>query len=136
MWQFMPFTARQMIHPTKTELWSDPLLQTRAAARMLIIYRSMLPDWSTTVTAYNSGPGRLSRLVRKHRTKSVGKLTEVQDPTGLGFAGKNFYAQFLSANISEAYRRDIFPLRKPEDEDLQVAFTRPRDFGRRFRTAH
>lgn len=135
MWQFMPYTARQMIHSTNSELWSDPLLQTRAAARMLIIYRSMLPDWSTTVTAYNSGPGRLSRLVRKHHTKSIGKLLEVNDPTGLGFAGKNFYGQFMSANLAQAYRREIFPLRK-RDDDLPLAFDRPRAFSRRFRTAH
>jgi len=136
MWQFMPFTARQMISSTRPELWSDPLLQTRAAARMLIIFHNMLPDWSTSVTAYNSGAGRLQRLTRKHHAKSIGKLTEVNDPTGLGFAGKNFYAQFMSANLVEAYRREIFPLRKKEEEDFAVAFERPRHFARRFRTVY
>jgi membrane-bound lytic murein transglycosylase D len=133
MWQFMPLTAKQFISHNHPELWSDPLLQTRAAARMLLIFRTMLPDWSTTVTAYNSGAGRLQRLSRKYRSKSIGRLLEAQDPTGLGFAGKNFYAQFLSANLSEAYRDEIFPLHKREDEALYLAFEKPLHFGRRFR---
>jgi hypothetical protein len=135
MWQFMPITARQFISHTNPDLWSDPLLQTRAAARMLLIFRSMLPDWSTTVTAYNSGAGRLQRLSRKYRAKSIGKLLETQDPTGLGFAGKNFYAQFISANLSEAYRDEIFPLHQRTDEKLLLAFEKPNTFGKRFRTA-
>ncbi len=133
MWQFMPLTAKQFISHNHPELWSDPLLQTRAAARMLLIFRTMLPDWSTTVTAYNSGAGRLQRLSRKYRSKSIGRLLEAQDPTGLGFAGKNFYAQFLSANLSEAYRDQIFPLHKKDDEELLLAFEKPIRFGRRFR---
>lgn len=133
MWQFMPLTAKQFISHNHPELWSDPLLQTRAAARMLLIFRTMLPDWSTTVTAYNSGAGRLQRLARKYRSKSIGRIVDAQDPTGLGFAGKNFYAQFLSANLSEAYRDEIFPLHKREDEALLVAFEKPIQFGRKFR---
>lgn len=135
IFQFMPFTARQMIS-SDPALWSDPLRQTRAAARMLTIFRSMLPDWSTTVTAYNSGVGRLSRLSRKYHAKSIGPLLDRHDPTGLGFAGKNFYAQFLSANLGEAYRREIFPLRKRDEEDLQIAFERPRTFARRFHSLY
>jgi membrane-bound lytic murein transglycosylase D len=137
IWQFMPSTAQQFISSKHPELWSDPLLQTRAAARMLIIFRSILPDWSTTVTAYNSGAGRLNRLATKYRTKSIGKILEVEDPTGLGFAGKNFYAQFLSANLVEAYRREIFPLHaRGEEEALLAAFKRPVEFSRRFRKAY
>jgi hypothetical protein len=131
IFQFMPFTARQMIGADPA-LWSDPLRQTRAAARMLIIFRGMLPDWSTAVTSYNSGVGRLARLTRKYRVKSIGPLIEMKDPTGLGFAGKNFYAQFLSANIAEAYRHEIFPLRKNDDVETELAFERPRSFTRRF----
>ncbi len=136
MWQFMPFTARQMISRYNPELWSDPLLQTRAAARMLLINRAILPDWGTAVTAYNSGAGRLSRLVRKYRTNALPRILEANDPTGLGFAGKNFYAQFLSANLSEAYKREIFPLRKREEDYSHLAFEKPRAFSRRFRSVH
>jgi membrane-bound lytic murein transglycosylase D len=107
IWQFMPATARQFISKDR-KLWVDPLRQTVAAAKMLRIFRSQLPDWSTTVTAYNSGAGRLSRLVRKFRTDSLEGILAVKGDNGLGFAGENFYAQFVSANLVEAYRRQVF----------------------------
>jgi hypothetical protein len=108
IWQFMPATARQFISKNDRKLWVDPLRQTVAAARMLRIFRNQLPDWSTTVTAYNSGAGRLSRLVRKFRTNSLEGILAVKGNNGLGFAGENFYAQFVSANLVEAYRREVF----------------------------
>ena len=132
MWQFMPVTARQMIHPTDEKLWSDPLRQTRAAARMLIIFRSLLPDWTTAVTAYNSGVGRLQRLSRRYRARNLTPLLAVTDKGGLGFAGKNFYAQFLSANLVEAYQKEIFPLKHRTDHPAMLAFDRPQAFPRRF----
>lgn len=107
IWQFMPATARQFISKDP-KLWVDPLRQTVAAARMLRIFRNQLPDWSTTVTAYNSGAGRLSRLVRKFRTNSLEGILAAKGDNGLGFAGENFYAQFVSANLVEAYRRALF----------------------------
>jgi hypothetical protein len=108
IWQFMPATARQFISASDRKLWVDPLRQTAAAARMLRIFRSQLPDWSTTVTAYNSGAGRLSRLVRKFRADSLEGILSVKGNNGLGFAGENFYAQFVSANLVEAYRHEVF----------------------------
>lgn len=118
IWQFMPETAAQMIHPTDRTKWADPLIQTRAAARFLLICRSLLPDWSTTVTAYNSGVGRLQRLVRSHKARSIVKIVESNDRT-LGFAGKNFYAQFLTTNLIEAYKDKLFPeLAHPEPDAL------------------
>lgn len=107
IWQFMPATARQFISKDR-RLWVDPLRQTVAAAKMLRIFRSQLPDWSTTVTAYNSGAGRLARLCRKFRTSSLEGILAKEGDNGLGFAGENFYAQFLSANLVEAYRRPLF----------------------------
>jgi len=112
MWQFMPQTARQFIHPEKRELWLDPQKQTKAAAKMLIIFKNLLPDWSTTVTAYNSGVGRLSKLARQAKAKSLYEILERSSYTDktLGFAGQNFYAQFISANLVEAYKDRLFAL--------------------------
>lgn len=128
IWQLMPETAKQFIGASRESVWADPLIQTRAAARMLIIFRSLLPDWSTTVTAYNSGVGRLQRLTLKYHTNSIGKILEAEDTGGLGFAGKNFYAQFLSANLVEAYKKEIFPLQKTNEASSELAFQRPAQF--------
>lgn len=107
-WQFMPETARQMISATDKAAWADPLKQTAAATKLFKIYRNLLPDWGTVVTSYNSGVGRLQRLVKKHKAKNLAPILESDDDEGLGFAGKNFYAQFLSANLVEAYKDELF----------------------------
>jgi hypothetical protein len=108
VWQFMPETARQMISPTDTKAWADPLKQTVAATRLIKIFRNLLPDWGTAVTSYNSGVGRLQRLVKKYRATNLAPILASEEDDGLGFAGKNFYAQFLSANLVEAYKDELF----------------------------
>lgn len=108
IWQFMPDTAKQMIRSGEGKMWSDPLRQTASAARLFQIYRSMLPDWGTTITSYNSGVGRVRRLCGKYRVKGVEGLLNIPNPDGLGFAGQNFYAEFLAANLVEAYKEKIF----------------------------
>ncbi len=108
IWQFMPATAQELISSTRRELWSDPIWQTRGAARMFSMYRSVLPDWGTTVTSYNSGVGRVKRLLEKNRLKGVEGLLQLAEPDNLGFAGQNFFAQFLSANLVEAYKDELF----------------------------
>lgn len=107
IWQFMPRTARAYIHRTETDRWIDPILQTRAAARLLEQNRRALPDWGTTVTSYNSGVGRIHKLVRKHQIDSVDELLNIQK-LPMGFAGKNFYSEFLAALFVEAYKDTIF----------------------------
>jgi membrane-bound lytic murein transglycosylase D len=110
IWQFTTETAREMIHTEDTKQWADPLRQTKSVVRLLKMYRSVLPDWGTTVTAYNSGVGRLRRLVDKYSIRHGEELAQIpnSENTGLGFAGRNFYAEFLAANLVEAYKEDIF----------------------------
>lgn len=109
IWQFTPETAREFIHPEEENQWADPLKQTQSATRLLRNYRSVLPDWGTTITSYNSGIGRVRRLLETHRAKSIEQLIELENTTnGLGFAGKNFYAEFLAVTVIEAYKEEIF----------------------------
>lgn len=119
IWQFMPETAKQMIRGKSQADWADPLKQTASATKVLRMYRSLLPDWGTTVTSYNSGVGRVRKLVAKHKLKSVEGLIEVKDDDGLGFAGKNFYSEFLAANYVEAYKEELFE--HPGTEPLNPA---------------
>jgi hypothetical protein len=111
IWQFMPETAREMIHRDSEHLWADPLRQTKSAMRLLRNYKSVLPDWGCTVIAYNSGVGRVRRITEKLRMTRVEELVNHSgsgNQESLGFAGKNFYAEFLAANIVEAYKEEIF----------------------------
>lgn len=110
LWQFMPATARELIHPRDRKQWADPHLQTRAAARLLRSYRMQLPDWGFTVTAYNSGVGRMKKLSSRHRVwKFESLLAHPKGSNGLGFAGKNFFAELLAANLAEAYQHRWLP---------------------------
>lgn len=108
IWQFTPETAREWIAKDEEHFWRDPIRQTRSAARLLRGYRSVLPDWSTTITSYNSGIGRVRRLTEKHRTHSIEKLLSAREVNGLGFAGKNFFAEVMAATIVEGYKDRLF----------------------------
>jgi membrane-bound lytic murein transglycosylase D len=89
-------------------LWSDPLRQTKSAARLLKLYRSVLPDWGTAITSYNSGVGRIRKIVEKYKISNVSGLVDLSHNDTLGFAGKNFYSEFLAANFVEAYKENLF----------------------------
>lgn len=117
IWQFMPRTARAMIDRKQKRNWADPKLQTRAAAKMLRLNRKILPDWGSAVTAYNSGVGRVARELRRGGGDNVEDLVQNR---GLGFAGKNFYSEFLAAHILEVYRDSW--LFSAENDDHSVAF--------------
>ncbi len=107
LWQFVPPTAREMIHKTDRRKWRDPSHQTRAAARLLRRYRSVLPDWASTITSYNSGVGRVSKLIDRHQN-GLGVILGAEDAE-LGFAGRNFYSEVLAATLVEAYGHQLFP---------------------------
>jgi len=106
IWQFTNRAAREFIGRKNRREWSDPLLQTECAAHMLMHYRSVFPDWGTTVTSYNSGVGRVSKLLQRYGETRAEDLTH--HGRGLGFAGQNYYAEFLAANFIASYRTELF----------------------------
>lgn len=109
MWQFTRPTARAYIDPRNRKLWSDPMAQTIAAAKWLKKYRRSMPDWGSTITSYNSGTGRVAKMVKRHRIENGAGLVEAAVNTQhLGFAGLNFYSEVLAANLVEAYKTRIF----------------------------
>lgn len=111
LWQFVPRTARAFIHTDDESQWLDPLRQTEAAAVLLKQYRKHLPDWEAAVISYNSGIGRVSKLLRHYPGHSLSTILQTpgdQEKIGLGFAGRNYYAELLAANLVEAYKDEIF----------------------------
>ncbi|MCB0416009.1 MAG: transglycosylase SLT domain-containing protein [Bdellovibrionales bacterium] len=120
LWQIMPSTAKELIHRTDKKRWRDPILQTKAAARLLRNYRKVLPDWGTTVTAYNSGVGTLGKLLKEYKAKSYEQLYSKMGTEGLGFAGRNFYSELLAATLVEAYKEKIFSLEISPDDVAKV----------------
>jgi membrane-bound lytic murein transglycosylase D len=77
-WQFMKPTAKE--HGLKTDWFiderSDPEKATVAAAKYLkTLHRMFKGDWNLVLAAYNGGPGRVSRAIRKSGLDDFWKLT-------------------------------------------------------------
>jgi len=109
IWQFTRRTAKAYIDPKNRKRWSDPMIQTLAAAKWLKRYRRSLPDWGSTITSYNSGTGRVGKMVKSHRLRNAEQLLHLEDSKQqLGFAGLNFYSEVLAANLVEAYKTRVF----------------------------
>lgn len=68
LWQFMPETGAEFGLDSLTVL--DPARATDAAARYLKrLHRQFRGDWQLAIAAYNSGPGRVGRLVQAYQSE-------------------------------------------------------------------
>lgn len=95
MWQFMRSTGRQYmkVNRIKDERF-DPLVATRAAAKLLKFNYRLLDDWALAITAYNHGLGSMQKAKRLH-----GDYLTIRDKylrRSFGFASKNFYPEVLA----------------------------------------
>lgn len=109
IWQLTPVAARDTLSKKDRKHWHDTSVQTLAAARLLARYRHVLPDWATTVTAYNVGVGTIHRLTRASGARSFKDLLDSpRSRRPLGFAGRNFYSEFLAVSLIEAYKTRVF----------------------------
>lgn len=109
IWQILPQFSSEIFYGQDLERWdSDPIIQTKGAIRLLTRYKQVLPDWTTTITAYHSGVGRLMKLTQKFRARGIENLLSHPEFEGLGFAGVNFYSEVVAAGILEAYKNEVF----------------------------
>jgi membrane-bound lytic murein transglycosylase D len=69
LWQFIAGTARLYdLHCDRmVDERNDPFLATRAAVAHLAELNAMFGDWELALAAYNSGPGRVQRALRRSR---------------------------------------------------------------------
>jgi membrane-bound lytic murein transglycosylase D len=74
----------------------DVLRAGDAAARYLAALHRRFGRFDLALTAYNTGPGRLSRMIKKSGSKDLGVLIERSDDGRFGFDGQNYVAQVLA----------------------------------------
>jgi len=98
MWQFMRATGRQYMRVDRfIDERRDPIESTRAAASFLRESYETLGNWPLAITAYNYGPGGMSRAVAAIESDNLVDLIRNHSHPYWGFAPKNFYAEFLAA---------------------------------------
>jgi membrane-bound lytic murein transglycosylase D len=109
LWQLTEATARQhelRIMPGLDER-RDPARASTAAAAHLRLLRDSLPTWPLALTAYNRGATAVQRSRVAAGTDDLGELVRRRGAPGLGFAARNFYAEFVAA-LRVMRERDVF----------------------------
>lgn len=78
LWQFIRPTGREM--GMRVDEWiderRDPELATDAAVKFLGILHRQFGDWRLAWAAYNGGPGRVSRRIKKYKTRDFWTLSK------------------------------------------------------------
>lgn len=98
VWQFMPETARAFMRVDAiADERDDPILSSRAAAKLLKSNYARLGSWPLAVMAYNHGTAGVERAVQKVGSKDFRLLWKHYLGPGFGFASRNFYFELLAA---------------------------------------
>jgi membrane-bound lytic murein transglycosylase D len=129
IWQFMPSIGEKFLRVNDADKIDERvsiLKSTLAAAQLLKHNYKILGNWTLAVTAYNSGLKGVSKFkksnIKLHKFVSL-LGTSHASGTGLGWAGKNYYAEYLAMVYAEKYRHLVY--KKPRDlssKPLQVEF--------------
>jgi hypothetical protein len=120
LWQFMPATARHygLEVAKENDERTDPQQSTAAAAQMLKDLYQDFDDWKLVLAAYNCGPGRVRRAIRKANASSYDEIAPY-----LPRQTRNYLKKFMAiVYIGKHY--DSFGLTpKMEAEKLSTQWT-------------
>ncbi len=108
VWQFMPSSAKEFLLVDKRRRLDErlsPLKSSVAAARLLKRNYRIFGSWPLAVTAYNHGVRGLPRFHGEAAPFSKVAALFVPEPKKhhLGWAGRNYYAEFLAVLYAESY---------------------------------
>lgn len=108
LWQFIPSSARMYMRLNNiVDDRRDPWTSTDAAARHLKDDYRLLNDWPLAITAYNHGRGGISRGLAAVNGTTIVDLIQRHSGNRFGFAGRNYYAEFLAAlDVERKYARN------------------------------
>ena len=120
LWQFMPATGREnglKINSLVDER-RDPNKATKAAIKYLTRLHKKYGDWSLAIAAYNGGPGRVNRAIKRGRSKNFWRIAKY-----LPRETRNYVPAFIAAYYIVHFHEhhNMFPV-YPE-VDLQMTET-------------
>ena len=109
VWQFIRSTGRLFMRVDGLiDERRDPLLSTRAAAKLLKSNYEKLGTWPLAITAYNHGPVGIARAVKRVGSTDIVRIIRSYKGRTFGFASRNFYPEFLAALEVEKNAADYF----------------------------
>lgn len=105
IWQFTRSTGRHYLKINRhVDQRRDPIISTRAAAKLLKKNYEALGSWPLAITAYNYGTAGMLRAVEA--SGSYVNIFKHYREGYFKFASRNFYSEFLAAkNIAERFLR-------------------------------
>ena len=130
LWQFTRLTGKEFmtINDVLDERY-DPVLSSRAAAKLLKKNYQQLGSWPLALTAYNYGrPGMVRAL---NRRKSYTNIFKNHHTGMFKFAARNFYSEFLAAlRTARKMERDSSIIKNRPTATFTVRMKGYADFNR------
>lgn len=116
-WQFIPGTGRRygLRIDSYVDERRDPVKSTRAAARYLRDLHDMFGDWHLSLAAYNTGEGRISRILNSGLADD---FWEMRDNGYLYRETQEYVPEFLAA-VQIAENPEAHGFESPEMENVQ-----------------
>jgi hypothetical protein len=101
-WQFIPSTGRR--YGLSVNWWVDErrdvLKSTQAAVQFLKELNNQYGSWHLAAAAYNAGPGKIQRAIKKHRTTDFWEMCRYRylKPETKNYVPKLFAAAIIAKN--------------------------------------
>ena len=110
IWQFTRSTGKRFMTVNYTlDERRDPILSSRAAAKLLKQNYNIIGNWPLAITAYNHGMAGILRAVR--RKGGYEDIFKAYRSRIFKFASRNFYSEFLAArDVAKNYLKHFGPL--------------------------
>ncbi|MCX8071000.1 MAG: transglycosylase SLT domain-containing protein [Candidatus Binatia bacterium] len=117
LWQFIPDTGRRygLRIDGFVDERRDPIKSTRAAARYLKDLYGMFGDWHLSLAAYNTGEGRISRLLSTSDASDFWELSE----RGYLFRETEDYVPGFLAALQIASQPEAYGFDRPQPQPLE-----------------